>query len=289
MLEHVGVKRYAKRSVVAVSRILSRPDLAARRLILSYHSVHSRHHFASTNPIQFIKQLVWLNENTRVLPLRDVIDGLASSDGRPAVALTFDDGYEDNHSQALPILRDFGFSATFFITVGFLEKDPIVRERFSSLWSCGLDDVIPLSWGQVEDLRSSGMEVGSHSYSHRNLAIMSSAEAERELQESRDAIRRRLGDPVDLFAYPFGKPRIHFTSATVDLVRAAGYRGAVAVTSRAIKDSDSLYSVPRFFADGDSVEKIENKVRGAYDPIGYWQEHAPLRFMAIVSRPDFQK
>ena len=205
------------------------------------------------------------------------------------MALTFDDGYEDNHSHALPILKDFDVPATFFITAGFLERDPMVLQHFASLWRCSLDDVIPLTWGQVEDLRSSGMEVGSHSYSHPNLATMTSAQAEHELRGSRDLISERLGDTVDLFAYPFGKPRIHFTSATIELVKAAGYRAAMAVTSRSIKDSDSAYNIPRFFADGDTTTKLRDKVGGAYDPIGWWQEHAPLRLMAIVSRPDFEK
>lgn len=285
----MGVKRYAKRSVVAAGRLLFRPDPATRRVILSYHSVHPERPFASTKPDLFRKQLEWLSEHTRVVSLRDVIDGSVSTDGRPTVALTFDDGYEDNHSYALPILMDLDLPATFFITVGFLEMDPVVLQRLAWLWGCGLDDVVPLSWGQVDDLRRSGMEVGSHSYSHGNLANMTPAEAVHELQGSRDVIRERLGDTVDLFAYPFGKPRVHFTAATVEMVKAAGYRAAVAVTSRSIKDSDSLYRLPRFFADGDTTTKLEDKVRGAYDPIGWWQEHAPLRLMAIVSRPDFEK
>jgi peptidoglycan/xylan/chitin deacetylase (PgdA/CDA1 family) len=285
----VGIKRYVKRSVAAAGRLLSRPDPASRRVILTYHSVHPDRPFASTKPSLFREQMEWLKENAQVLSLGDLIDGYGATDGRPAVALTFDDGYEDGHSHALPILKDLDLPATFFITVGFLEKDPLVLQHLASLWRCELDDLVPLSWGQVDDLRSSGMEVGSHSYSHGNLANMSSPEAEHELRGSRDLIGERLGGTVDLFAYPFGKPRIHFSRATVELVKAAGYRAAVAVTFRSIKHSDSPYAIPRFFADGDTTRKIEDKVRGAYDPIGWWQEHAPLKLMAVVSRPEFEK
>jgi peptidoglycan/xylan/chitin deacetylase (PgdA/CDA1 family) len=283
------MKRSLKRGIVATGGLLHRPALAHRRLILSYHSVHPSIPFASTQPGLFREQMEWLKEHTRVQSLGDLIDGNGRTDGRPAVALTFDDGYEDGHSHALPILMDLDLPATFFLTAGFLEKDPRVLQHMAGLWGCDLDDLVPLSWEQVADLRGCGMEIGSHSYSHGNLANMSPNQVVQELRGSRDLIGERLGTTIDLFAYPFGKPRIHFTSATAEMTKVSGYRAAVAVTHRGVKESDSLYRIPRFFADGDTARKIEDKVRGAYDLIGWWQEHAPLRLMALVSRPDFEK
>jgi hypothetical protein len=118
---------------------------------------------------------------------------------------------------------------------------------------------------------------------------MTSADVEFELRRSRDIIAELLGETVDMFAYPFGKPRVHFTGGTVELVKATGYRMAVAITSHAIKEAESAYRIPRFFADGDSIRKLEDKSLGAYDLIGWWQEHVPLWLMALVSHPDFEK
>ena len=92
-------------------------------------------------------------------------------------------------------------------------------------------------------------------------------------------ISDRLGAAIDLFAYPFGKPRIHFTATTTEVARDTGYRVAASVTFRGVQDSDSSLSIPRFFTDGDDIAKLEAKIAGAYELVGWWQEHAPLAVM----------
>jgi peptidoglycan/xylan/chitin deacetylase (PgdA/CDA1 family) len=133
------------------------------------------------------------------------------------------------------------------------------------------------------------MHIGSHTYGHPDLARLSRADAEEELRTSKELISDRLGAAVDLFAYPFGKPRVNFTATTMEAVRATGYRVAAAVMFRGMKESDSLLRLPRFFTDGDSLAKLEAKVAGAYDLIGRWQEHAPLPLMRLVSPLDFDR
>lgn len=283
-------KRSIKRVAVAAGRHLSRPDQSARRVVLCYHSIHPGKPYASTTPEAFELHLEWLKENTRLTSLRDLVEGKEDAvHGKPAVAITFDDGYEDGHSYALPILAKYGAPATFFITAGFVEREPAVLDRFQRLWRCGPGDLDPLDWGQVLELHSSGMDIGSHSYSHANLADLAPVDVARELRESRDIIGGRLGEAVDLFAYPFGKPRVHFTAGTARMVRDAGYGMAAAVSFRGIRSVDSPYRIPRFFADGDEIFKLEQKTRGAYDLIGWWQEHAPVWLMNVVSPDDFRK
>jgi peptidoglycan/xylan/chitin deacetylase (PgdA/CDA1 family) len=167
-----------------------------------------------------------------------------SPSGKPAAAITFDDGHEDNHSYALPILAKHGVSATFFITAGFVDRDPSVLQRFQQLLGCGTDNIVPLDWAQVRELRANGMDIGSHTYSHPNLARLSRAKAEEELRTSKDLISDRLGAAIDLFAYPFGKPRVHVTSITTEVARATGYRVAAAVTFRGVLESDPVFMIP---------------------------------------------
>ena len=284
------VNRAIKRAAIAAGRLLPQEDPSTRRVVLCYHSVHPNRPYFSSTPELFERHLQWLKQHCHVTSLVElVIAPRPTHSGKPAAAITFDDGLEDNHSYALPILAKYGISATFFITAGFVERDPTVLRRFQRLFQCSSDEVVPLSWSQVREMRAAGMDIGAHTYTHPNLASLSGEEAGSELRKSKQMISDRIGCDIDLFAYPFGKPNVHFTSATTDIVKATGYRIAAAVTYRGVRESDPLLSIPRFFNDGDTIAKLEAKVRGVYDLIGWWQDHAPLTVMRIVSPEDFHR
>ena len=284
------LKRTVKRVAVAAGRLVSRPDPTTRRVVFCYHSVHPSRPFHSTTPEVFERHVQWLKERCHLVSLLDLMSHHAHRrSDKPMVAITFDDGYEDNHSQALPILARHGATATFFITAGLVERDPDVLARFQRLLRCHPDDLVPLEWTQVRELRACGMAIGSHTHTHRNLARLNAAETDKELQASKDLISDRLSCAVDLLAYPFGKPRVHFTSMTAERVAAAGYALAAAVTFRGVRSSDSVFSIPRFFTDGDDISKLAAKIDGAYEPIAWWQEHVPLPVLKAVSPEDFSR
>jgi peptidoglycan/xylan/chitin deacetylase (PgdA/CDA1 family) len=105
--------------------LLSPAGSGARLSILIWHRVLPR-----PDPIfpdemhaaRFDQTLAWLKQAFRVLPLPEAIAGLKA--GRlpnRAAAITFDDGYEDNYSVAMPLLKKHGLDATFFITTGFID------------------------------------------------------------------------------------------------------------------------------------------------------------------------
>lgn len=238
----------------------------------------------------FELHLQWLKDRASLVSFRDLAtgrDGDAVA-GKPSVAITFDDGYEDQHSQALPILSKYGVPATFFLTTGFIDHEPAILQRFQQLLGCGPGDITPLNWQQVHELHASGMEIGSHTYSHRNLARLPRSEVDRELRTSSQVIGEKIGQKPELFAYPFGKTRVHFTAANVSSVVEAGYRAAAAVTFRAVRDSDVPFRIPRFFADGDKLSKLQDKLTGAYEPLGWWQDHVPISIGRILSPQDFK-
>lgn len=280
------VKRAAKTAALAAGRRMADADVTRRRVVFCYHSVHPDRPYPSTTPALFEAHVAWLNAHARIVSLDELI---RLPDGGPAVALTFDDGYEDNHAHVLPILSRHGVTATFFVTTGLVGRDPMVLARFSELWRCGPDDVVPMSWTQVRELRSSGMSIGTHTLTHPNLARLSDREAADELRIAREIVSERLSENIDLVAYPFGKPRVHVTRATMALARASGHRLAASITFRAVPYPARRYAIPRFFADGDSLAKIHAKLRGDYDPIGWWQERVPMPLMRFVSPRDFDR
>ena len=285
----MNLKRTMKRVAVGMGRGMFHPDPSTRRIVFCYHSVHPNRPFQSTTPDVFERHVQWLTEQCHIVSLVDLVRNPTRPSGKPVAAITFDDGHEDNHSFALPILAKYKVPATFFITAGFVERVPAVLRRFRTLLQCDADDLVPLSWTQVGELRASGMHIGCHTYSHPNLARLSRAETAEELRTSRELLSERLGASIDLFAYPFGKPRVHFTSMTTDVVRTTGYGIAAAVGFRGVLESDLPFRVPRFFADGDSLAKLEAKIAGAYELVGWWQDHAPLSAMKIVSPLDFER
>lgn len=85
----------------------------------------------------FRKQLQWLANHCRVLPLRDALSALSESvsPGKPLVSVTFDDGYSDNFDIVAPALEDFGLRGTFFVTSGFVARgNPQWYDRAAVAW-----------------------------------------------------------------------------------------------------------------------------------------------------------
>ena len=79
----------------------------------------------------FEQQVAWLARNTNVVTACDAVHQTfdSSSDGRPVVAVTFDDGYDDNYELAAPILDRHGLHGTFYVATGFLAGDLLWYDR----------------------------------------------------------------------------------------------------------------------------------------------------------------
>ena len=96
-------------------------DAARFPVILTHHSISE-----GDSPLQicsslFAEQMQWLHDNVQVVPLGEVVEALSNRTDLPerTVVLTFDDGYEDFHSAAAPVLRGWKLPATIFLPTGF--------------------------------------------------------------------------------------------------------------------------------------------------------------------------
>lgn len=257
--------------------------------ILCYHSIHASHSFRSVSPEMFDAHLVWLREHCEVVTLRELAAGRATSAvTRPRVAITFDDGYADNYEVAFPLLQKHQLPATFYLTVGYVDRDPAVFDRIRQLRRTTSDELTPLTWENAREMAAGGMEIGAHTYSHPQLSAITRPNLVREIRDSRSIIQDRLGLPVASFAYPFGKYRRDFTDRSVEVVREAGYSTAVSVCYRSIAPRDSELNLPRFITTGDSVAGLASKLteRG-WDLVGRCQEHMPRWFARMASPTDY--
>ncbi|HET7560232.1 MAG TPA: polysaccharide deacetylase family protein, partial [Limnochordia bacterium] len=133
------------------------------------------------------------------------------------IVITFDDGYQDNLENALPVLEHHHFTATFFIIAGKVGRT--VR------WTAenGRPIARLMDWHGVVRLDRDGMEIGSHTLSHPDLSKLSYTQQLPEMKGSRLEIARHVGHRVWMFSYPFGR----YNTGSLRALKAAGFEAAV--------------------------------------------------------------
>lgn len=255
-------------------------------VVLVYHSINPLKSFVCQTPESFEEHMRWISDHCTVIPFGRAVEEAAthSDRDRPAVAVTFDDGYVDNYVHAFPTLVRYKIAATFFLTTGLLQGERAVVDR---LRRAAWDGTEPsLSWTQIEEMRAEGMEFGAHTHNHVNLAKLDDDSALFELSAAKDFLEDRLQERVRSVAYPFGIPRQHFTDRTMELAASVGYERGAAVLFRRVHASDRALSIPRFPINSESLEELQAMVFGKLDLIGMWQERAPIwaaRYMSSYS------
>jgi peptidoglycan/xylan/chitin deacetylase (PgdA/CDA1 family) len=176
----------------------------------------------SVTPSDFAAQMEWLAQNGfHPITLEDLNAYLRGERGLPArpVILTFDDGYADFYSTALPILRSHDFSAVAYVVSGFIGRPGYMTAA------------------QVQAADRAGIEIGSHTVDHANLTIQSFGNLHYQLAASKQALEHLLGHPVLSFCYPSGR----FNAGVAAAVRAAGYREATTTMFRFVRTPDDRY------------------------------------------------
>ena len=293
-------------------RHLSPAGPSARLSILIFHRVRPVADALFPDEVdaaRFNQICGWLQTWCQVLPLDVAAQRLADGSlPERAAAITFDDGYEDNASVAMPILQRHGLTATFFVASGYLDGGCMWNDQITeSLRSCRAEqldlgsvleaglpgqasyplqtldlrraavsdiirrvkylplseralavaDVVRLSGvamprdlmmtsEQLRSLRRGGMTVGAHTVSHPILAKLATADARQEIAQGKQALESRLDEPVNLFAYPNGRPGTDYSPETVALVRDCGFSTAVSTAWGAANASSDPLQLPRF-------------------------------------------
>ncbi|WP_245623043.1 polysaccharide deacetylase family protein [Spirillospora albida] len=190
--------------------------------LLRYQSVdrvRADPHPRTVSPGAFERQMGWLRarglRGVSVRELLDARDAGAPDAARGLVGLTFDDGYADFATRAVPVLLRYGFTATVFMVSGRMGR--------GSAWEGGPGKSL-MTPDQLRTVTRAGMEVGSHGRSHAALPGVADAELATELEVSRLTLEDVIGGEVVGFAYPYGR----VTSREIAAARAAGYGYACA-------------------------------------------------------------
>lgn len=161
----------------------------------------------------------FFSRHFNVIPLRRLVNKFERGENlNGELVITFDDGYRDNYEVAFPILRSFGLPATFFVVPGFIGKELV------PWWDKGLAVPQPwMAWDQVRLLHQAGFEIGAHTMTHVDLGKISGEQAHLEILGSKLELQEKISAPVDLFAYPYGRPNA-MLEENRKLVREAGFR-----------------------------------------------------------------
>lgn len=155
---------------------------------------------------------------------------------RDSVALTFDDGFLDVFTEGLPILRRYRAPATVFVVARTLAGDTAVT------WVDDPPHGVPLevlSLDAMREMRSAGVEFGSHTFSHPDLTQIDHSSLQREMRDSKELLEDALGAPVRTLAYPRGRHNAVVRQAAEE----AGYDFALSLPEG--KESTGKYAVPR--------------------------------------------
>lgn len=172
--------------------------------ILMYHDIVAGEpeEIHGVSAEQFAAQMQWLHDaGYLVIGIEDWYE--AQHVGKPvpanAVAITFDDGFEDNFTRAWPILQQHGFTAMIFLVTGVLSATSVWREG-------DLASARMLTPQQVLEMAKGGLTFGSHTVSHPRLTALSSqVELDRELVESKAVLEQLLQRETVSVCYPFSQ------------------------------------------------------------------------------------
>ncbi len=160
---------------------------------------------------------------------------------RPVI-ITFDDGFADFYTSALPALQRHGFNATLYVATGFING--------TSRWlqAEGETERPMLTWEQLAEISASGIECGAHSHTHPQLDMLSYAQAHDEILRSKDLLEEHLGRGVNSFAYPFG----YYSASVQRIVQATGFTSACAVRRTLSSLHDDPYALARLAIQPDT-------------------------------------
>jgi peptidoglycan/xylan/chitin deacetylase (PgdA/CDA1 family) len=170
-------------------------------------------------------QVLGAAEGTKTLPKRPIV-------------FTFDDGWKDVFDNAVPILKKEGWVGSFAVATSLLGRPGYAE------------------WSDVLAARNQGMEIISHSENHLDLTdhVYSQDDLNRETKTAKQLLEEKLGQPVSVYVYPYGK----YNGSTIKLVMDAGFKMALTTKYGQYVQKENLFEIPRVRVHGqDGLEKLK--------------------------------
>jgi len=201
-------------------------DMPKGTVMRSLHVPPKRFHFQ-------MRMLKWLGY--RGLSMGELLPYLNGEKQGKVVGITFDDGYRNNLTEALPVLQEFGFSATCYI----------ISQMVGGINEWDLDKGIPenplMNKDEIDQWIQGGMEIGSHTQHHVPLTDCTDDTAQTEILQSKQDLEQLFDCTISHFCYPWGR---HNTVAE-QAVNEGEYLTATTTRRSRATRSDALNRLPR--------------------------------------------
>lgn len=204
--------------------------------VLMYHHIAPKTNQSPyyVSPDIFAQQMAWLHDNGyHVISYEEFYNGVYGDQLLPEkpVVLTFDDGDRDQYLNAVPVMKKYGYTGTFYI----ITNDVGAGNGF-------------VTWDMLKEMVKDGMDIEDHTVHHPNLAALDETQTEMELGKSKTVLENKLGITVKHLAYPGGA----FSKLTIEVAKKLGYLSAVTVNHTQYHSKDlSPYKIGRMHIDSD--------------------------------------
>lgn len=171
--------------------------------------------------VRFRQFLEMLSESHEFLTYSEAVERVLHGPiDKPYVAFSFDDGFESNVS-ASRILEEYGARGCFFIPPGFIDKNLSATTAMNAFETSRGSLEGPMTWNDLEEMKSRGHEIGNHTMNHTTLSSISEHKASEEISDGAERIREILGE-CRHFAWPRGRFK-HMTDMAVRTVFDTGH------------------------------------------------------------------
>lgn len=262
----------------SVSRAVARAARRRRSLMLAYHGVEKippeeDPEGLCIDPTRFRAQIRLLVEaGFEFVTAREYVARGAHAGEVPGlVAITFDDGLENLHAIALPIMQELGVTATVYVPSGLIGR--------AYPWATEKSFLRIMGEPEIREMAAAGIEIGAHTVTHPDLSLCSYEECLQEMIDSKRALEAIVGEPVTTFAYPFARYSPEAERAAAD----AGFSAAVSYST--LSHDGGPYALPRELVTGrHRAPSIALKALGAYDRMFWSPPGRALRAVARVLR-----
>ncbi len=264
--------------------------------VLYYHRIADDAATPWTMPNQtFIRQMRWLQRNFELISLEEMQRRMRSGvNDRPAVHVTFDDGYADNCQTAIPWLVRERIPCTYFVTA----ENVLTQRPFDHDLQCGVN-LAPNSREEIRAMAGAGIEIGAHTYSHPDLAKLTDPVLlHRELVVARQELQVVIGGRIRYFAFPFGL-HANLSCPAFALAAQCGYEGVCSAYGGYNFPGDDPFHLQRIptvcemlrlknwlTADPRKIHTRRFQYSWNEDRLGHSQDHAELDGAADVVSPD---